>query len=88
MKASGVIMAGVRYWEDFQAWHALNSMKGNQPMKEKPTNGRLTSFRFQKAAYRSIFAGSFPKGAFDNAVSLLSCYCFGFSLSLGIAEFR
>jgi hypothetical protein len=65
MKASGAIMAGVRYREELQALQAANSLKGNQPMKEKPTNGRFTSSRFQKAVYRSIFAGSFPKGAFD-----------------------
>jgi hypothetical protein len=56
-------MAGVKYREELQALQAVNSLKGNQPLKEKPTSGRFTPSRFQKAVYRPIFAGSFPKGA-------------------------
>jgi hypothetical protein len=70
MKACGAIIVGVRYLEELQALQAVNSPKGNQPMKVKPTRGRFTSSRFQKDRYRSIFAGSFPNGAFDIAISL------------------
>jgi hypothetical protein len=65
MKASGAIMSGVRCRAELQALQAANSWKGNQPTKVKPTNGLFTSSRFQNAVYRLIFAGSFPKGAFD-----------------------
>jgi hypothetical protein len=75
MKACGAIIAGVRYLEELQALQAVNSPKGNQPMKVKPTRGRFTSSRFQKDMYRSIFAGSFPNAAFDIEISLFAgCY--------------
>ena len=64
-------MSGVRYLEEHQDLQAVNSAKGNKPKKVKPTRGRFTSSRFQNVVYFSIFAGSFPNGAFDIDVILL-----------------
>jgi len=72
-------MSGVRYAEEYQVLQAVNSPKGNHPMKVKPTSGRFTSSRFQNAVYLSIFGGSFPKGALD--IDILSAWT-------GLFQFR